>query len=161
MANDAPSTSAPLQQFIVKVGSTDHPDLLFGRDRLGSRTGGDVHRQATPATGTGSVQFLDGTAVLRAPGPSAAGPHRSRSTTLAAGPHSITAVYSGDANTNGSTSAVLTQTVKQGASSVALTSSVNPSTFGQAVTLTAKLTPATATTGACNSWMARLLWERR
>jgi hypothetical protein len=55
----------------------------------------------------------------------------------------LTAVYGGDANNPPSTSAVLNQVVLQATSSVALTSSPNPSAQGQAVTFTATITSPT------------------
>jgi hypothetical protein len=55
----------------------------------------------------------------------------------------LTAVYSGDANNAGSTSAVLNQVVKEATSSAALSSSLNPSTQGQAVTFTATISSPT------------------
>ena len=60
--------------------------------------------------------------------------------TLLAGTHPITTVYSGDANYKTSTSPVLPVVVGQGASAVALASSVNPSNYGQSVTFTATVT---------------------
>ncbi len=64
--------------------------------------------------------------------------------TLTVDPHSITAVYSGDAKNATSTSAPLVQTVAQAIGSVALGSSVNPSAPGQAVTLTATVSSASS-----------------
>jgi hypothetical protein len=55
----------------------------------------------------------------------------------------LTAVYSGDANNAGSTSAVLNQVVKEATSAAALSSSLNPSTQGQAVTFTATISSPT------------------
>jgi uncharacterized repeat protein (TIGR03803 family) len=57
---------------------------------------------------------------------------------IVAGTHSITAVYSGDANNAPSTSAAVTQVVKA-ATGTTLTSSKNPSTFRTAVTFTASV----------------------
>jgi hypothetical protein len=57
----------------------------------------------------------------------------------------LKAVYSGDANNQASTSAVLNQVVTQTASAATLTSSPNPSTHGQAVTFTATITSPTVT----------------
>jgi len=57
--------------------------------------------------------------------------------TLSVGAHSITASYAGNANFNGSTSAVLTQTVNKANTATTVASSVNPSVFGQSVTFTA------------------------
>src|SRR5437870_12403189 len=57
---------------------------------------------------------------------------------LAVGTHSITASYAGDANFNSSTSSILSQLVNKADTTTALTSSVNPSKFGQSVSLTAR-----------------------
>jgi len=65
--------------------------------------------------------------------------------TLAAGTHSLTAVYSGSATLAASTSAVVTQIVNApavAATSTSLTSTPNPSTVGQAVTLSSTVTSA-------------------
>ncbi len=64
---------------------------------------------------------------------------------LNADPYPLTAVYKGDANNLGSTSPLLNQTVLQTTSAATLTSSVNPSIFGQAVTFTAEITSPTVT----------------
>jgi hypothetical protein len=55
----------------------------------------------------------------------------------------MTAVYKGDANNPGSTSAVLNQIVTQTTSMATITSSPNPSALGQAVTFTATITSPT------------------
>jgi hypothetical protein len=55
----------------------------------------------------------------------------------------LSAVYSGDADNLGSTSAVLNQVVTQTSSAATITSSPNPSTQGQAVTFTARITSPT------------------
>jgi len=65
--------------------------------------------------------------------------------TLTAGSHPLTAVYSGSATLAPSTSAVVTQIVNApaaAATSTTLTSTPNPSTTGQAVTLSATVTSA-------------------
>jgi Bacterial Ig-like domain (group 3)/Domain of unknown function (DUF4214) len=61
-------------------------------------------------TPTGSVTFMDGTTVLGTSTLSA-GTATFQTTTLSTGSHQISAVYSGDANFTGSTSAALTQMV--------------------------------------------------
>jgi uncharacterized protein YfaS (alpha-2-macroglobulin family) len=58
---------------------------------------------------------------------------------LPPGSNSITAVYGGDSNHSGSTSAPVNQFVLA-ATTTMLTSSPNPSKYGQAVTFTAKVT---------------------
>lgn len=57
-----------------------------------------------------------------------------------AGTHSITAIYSGDANLAGSTSWSVVQIVNQASTAVAVGAPVNPSVVGQAVTITATVT---------------------
>jgi YVTN family beta-propeller protein len=64
---------------------------------------------------------------------------------LNADTYPLIAVYGGDANNPPSTSAVLTQVVLEATSTATLTSSPNPSTQGQAVTFTAKISSATVT----------------
>jgi flagellar hook assembly protein FlgD len=90
-------------------------------------------------TPTGTVTFtVDGTG--QTPVPLSNGQATFSTATLSGGRHTITAVYGGDSNFNPSTSAALTQTVNQAGTTTtttALTSSPNPSTFGQSVTFTA------------------------
>jgi sugar lactone lactonase YvrE len=98
----------------------------------------------SPNSATGSVQFLDGATVLGASAVNGGGASLSIST-LAAGGHGITAVYSGDANNAGSASAAVAVTVSKAASSVAIASSLNPSVASQPVTFTATVSPSSAT----------------
>lgn len=68
--------------------------------------------------------------------------------TLSVGAHSIAARYSGDANYSADTSAPVIVTVNQAASSVAVTSSANPSFAGESLTFTAKVSsPGPTPTG--------------
>ncbi len=62
---------------------------------------------------------------------------------LITGNYPLTAVYLGDANNLGSTSAIVNQVVLETTSKARLTSSPNPSTQGQAVTFTATITSPT------------------
>jgi len=101
----------------------------------------------TGTSPTGTVQFKDGAANLGAPVTLAGGSASFTTSTLTSGSHSITAVYSGDANNLASTSAPLTQTVNQSATTTSLTSSLNPSQVGQAVTFTATVTSGGGTPG--------------
>ena len=88
---------------------------------------------------TGMVTFSDGPTILSA-SPISGGTATFSTGSLTSGLHSIKAVYSGDSNFTGS-SASLSQTVNQASTTLVLTSSVNPSGFGQSVTLTAMITP--------------------
>jgi len=66
---------------------------------------------ATAWTPTGTVSFYDGTTLL-GPGTLSAGVGTYSTSSLAAGAHSITAVYSGDSNFLAVTSSVLTETIE-------------------------------------------------
>ena len=91
---------------------------------------------------TGTVQFLDGGTVLGT-SPLNGGSAVFTTSTLAAGTHAITAAYSGDVYFNPGNSAPVTQVVAGGGKmsvSVGLTSSLNPSGLGQAITFTATVT---------------------
>jgi hypothetical protein len=95
-------------------------------------------------TPPGTVTFKDGSATLGT-GKLSGGTATFTTSTLSVGSHSITAVYGGSVDFAGSTSSILTQTVNQAATSTSVTSSLNPSTFGQPVTFTATVTSAGGT----------------
>ena len=97
-----------------------------------------------PPAATGTVEFIDGATSLGS-GTIAGGVATLAVSSLATGEHSVTAAYSGDATHPAQSSAVLVQTVAQTASAVTLTALPNPSVSGQPVTLTAQVTPNTAT----------------
>jgi len=94
----------------------------------------------SPSTATGSIQFLDG-ATLLGTVTLTSGSAAYTTSSLTAGDHSITAVYSGDAGDLASTSAVLTQSVRQVAT-LTFGMSPNPAVLGQTVTITANVTAA-------------------
>jgi len=93
----------------------------------------------TPSTATGMVTFRAGALVLGT-GPVALGKATLSTSTLGVGAHAITATYNGDAAFLASTSAVLSQTVNKAPTKTTLTSSVDPSVFGEAVKFTATVT---------------------
>ncbi len=95
---------------------------------------------------TGTVTFDDGTSVLGT-GTVNSGVAMFTATQLAVGPHAITAVYSGDARTGGSTSPVLAQTVNDARTTTTVTSPTNPSASGQNVTFTATVLPVSPGSG--------------
>jgi uncharacterized repeat protein (TIGR03803 family) len=100
----------------------------------------------TSAGGTppGRVTFEDGSSTLGTVTLSS-GKATFQTSALSAGTHSITAVYGGSTNFAGSTSSVLTQTVKKATSSTSVVSSLNPSTYGASVTFTATVTSSGGT----------------
>jgi hypothetical protein len=100
----------------------------------------------TPSTGsgisTGTVAFKDGAATIGSATLNQSGQATLSIATLAVGKHTITAIYGGDSGFKDSASSALTQTVNPAATSTGVTSSLNPSTYGQSVTFTAAVTSA-------------------
>jgi len=97
---------------------------------------------------TGTVSFSDGTTVLAAAVQLNAGVATFATSALTVGSHSITASYSGDSGHSSSTSTPpYVQVVNQVSSPTvtAVTSSLNPSTFGQGVTFTAEVSTVAGT----------------
>ncbi len=92
-----------------------------------------------PGTGTptGTVTFRDGVTVMGTGTLNGSGQATFSTSSLNAGAHGINAQYAGDANYQASTSANLTQNVNAASTTTGLTSSINPSVFGQATVLTA------------------------
>ncbi len=94
---------------------------------------------------TGTIMFFDGTTLL-----STVTMTNSKATfmtsSLSTGTHNLTAVYSGDSFYNPNTSSVVKQTVNKASTTTTVTSSQNPSTFGQPVTFTANVKSSTTGT---------------
>jgi hypothetical protein len=142
------------------------PDLIFGNGELalGDGKGGFVlssplfpfqlsgtgHTEAYPLLqidlpGNLSPSLVYSLPIVTPPAATVFTPHANSSaaftaSSLAVGTHTITARYSGDANYAADTSASIAVTVNQTASTIAATSSANPSFAGQSVTLTAQVT---------------------
>jgi autotransporter-associated beta strand protein len=97
----------------------------------------------SPGTGTptGAVTFKDGTTTLGTGTLNGSGQATFSTSALLIGSNSLTAVYVGDTNFTTSSSSATSQTVNQDSSTTILTPSVNPSVFGQSVTLTATVSP--------------------
>jgi len=87
-------------------------------------------------TPTGTVTFKDGATTLGT-GTLVNGVATFSTAALTTGSHTLTSVFDGDFATAPSTSASLTQVVGQVATATTLTSSADPSVFGQSVTFTA------------------------
>jgi hypothetical protein len=92
---------------------------------------------------TGTIYFYDGSKLLGSQAINTSDVVTYATSTLANGPHSITAQFEPSANAQlqSSTSAVLNQAV-QAVSTIAVASSQNPSTYGTQVTFTATVTSA-------------------
>jgi hypothetical protein len=101
-----------------------------------------------PGAGTpsGVVQFAVDGVDLGAPVPLSGGTATSPTAHLDAGSHLVTADYTGDDNFGGAQDG-LTQDVAAARTTTTVTSTPNPSVFGQAVTLQAEVTPVSPATG--------------
>ena len=111
----------------------------------------------TGSAPTGTVNFKDGaTSIAGCAAVALAGSGNARTATcataaLAAGTHSVSAAYSGNASNLASTSSVLSQVVNSGAvaTSTTVATSLTPSIVGASVTFTATVT-GSAPTGTVN-----------
>lgn len=95
-------------------------------------------------TPTGAITFTDGASSLGTSTLDSTGAASFTTSALASGTHAITASYAGDSNFNASTSS-LSQIVNKLAATVTVTSSANPSVFGQGVIFTITVAAASGT----------------
>jgi hypothetical protein len=141
--------SLPLTQTVNQSATTSNVTSSDSQSVYGeSVTFTATVRATAPGSGTptGSVTFMDGSTSLGA-GTLSGGTATFSISTLAVTVHSITVVYGGDTNFLTSPSSVLTQTVRQAATTSSVSSSANPSASGQAVTFTATITPVSPGSG--------------
>ncbi len=143
-SNFAASTSKAVSQVVNKATTT----TTLASSLNPSKSGQSVTFTAsvTPqfsGTVTRPVTFYDGTTALKTVALSG-GAAKFTTSTLTSGTHSITAVYGGNSNFSGSTSAPVNQVVLV-ATTTMLSSSLNPSIYGQAVTFTATVTSTMGT----------------
>jgi hypothetical protein len=115
------------------VTSSPNPSV-FGQSVTVTATVSAVAPGAGSPSGT--VQFKDNGAPIGAPVALSGGMASLSTSALSVGSHAITVDYSGDGNFNSSTG-TMTQTVNKANSATTVTSSANPSVFGQSVTVTA------------------------
>lgn len=99
-----------------------------------------VPQGSSPVAPTGTISFKDGATTIGT-GILSGGIATLNISSLSVGSHSLTAVYGGDVNFSTSTSSILAQNVNQGSTNATLTSSINPSIFGNSVTFTVTVTP--------------------
>jgi hypothetical protein len=145
-ANFSASNSPILTETITKATTS----IVLTSSPYASRYGQPVAfyaavKSGTSGTPTGTVTFKDGSTIMGT-GSLSLGHAKFTTLKLTVGTHSLTAVYAGDANFAGSTSAVLTFVTSKAASSTTIVSSLNPSKHGTAVTFTATVKPSTTGT---------------
>jgi hypothetical protein len=118
---------------VVLVSNTN--PSAFGTPVIFTAT---VTSQSTSAP-TGPVSFFDGATQIGTANVNAAGIATFTSSTLAAGTHSITAVYAGDTFNGMGTSPAVSQVVKPAATATALAAAPSPAIAGGPVVLTATI----------------------
>jgi autotransporter-associated beta strand protein len=139
--NFTASSSAPATEIINKIPTVTALSSSANRALLGQSITITATVSVVPpsqGTPTGTVTFSDGSSPLATVALGSNGRATFSTAGLSLGSHTITAVYSGDALFSGSTSAPFTQAVQTTTTTV-VTSSVNPSVTGQAVTFTASV----------------------
>jgi phospholipase C len=142
-ANFTGSTSNTVSQVVNKATTTTTVVSSVNPSASGQSVTFTAAVSSPAGTPTGNVVFQNGSTALATVGLSNGSAQYSTSK-LATGWNIITAVYQGDSNNNGSTSAPLNQSVLP-ATTTTLTSSLNPSTYGQAVIFTATVTSSSGT----------------
>ena len=142
--NDSGSTSAVVTQTVNPVSTVTS---------ISSSTSTSVFGQSvtftagvTPNTATGTFTFKDGTKTLGSAALSG-GSAAFSINSLAVGSHSITAVYGGDTNDNGSTSSSINQTVNKASTTIALSSPASSAKLGAAVTFTVTVNAVSPSAG--------------
>jgi hypothetical protein len=132
------STSTPYVQVVTKATTTTTLASSVNPSVQGKPVTFTAEVSSLAGTPTGKIQFLNGTTVL-ATKKLTSGSAKFVTSELPPGVNIITAVYEGDSNDSGSTSTAVNQIVLA-ATKTTLSSSPNPSTYGEAVTFTAKVT---------------------
>jgi hypothetical protein len=143
------SDSLPLIQQVnpasttTSLSSSSNPSIYGGSVTLTAIVTG-----AGTAAPTGSVTFKDGTTTLGI-GTLVAGAGNSSTaifstSLLTGGSHAVSAVYNADPNYLNSTSSAITQTINKASPIITVTSSLNPSTYGQSITFNASVAGAGA-----------------
>ncbi|MDE2242896.1 MAG: Ig-like domain repeat protein [Bradyrhizobium sp.] len=138
--NFATSTSSPLTFVVNQAASSTQVTSSLNPSAVGGAVTFTATVTVPNGTATGTVTFKDGGSTIGSGSLAGNGTATVTTSTLALGSHSITAVYGGDGNFVGSTSSILTQMVNVDSSTTSLSSSINPSNFGTAVTFTAIVT---------------------
>jgi hypothetical protein len=132
------STATPLVEVVTRAASTSTLVSSINPALSGQQVSFTATVSSDLGTPTGSVQFFNG-ATLLGKMTLKSGTAKYSTRTLAAGSNAITAVYLGDSNNSGSTSAVLSEFVRS-VTTTTLASAPNPSVYGQTVRLTATVT---------------------
>lgn len=141
--NSLPSTSNTVNVAVVRntntaLASSGSPSVV-GQSVTFTAT---VSADGSNTAPTGTVTFKDGATTLGTAPLNSSGVATFSSTSLTVGTHTITAAYGGDFTNLAGSSTPLSQVVNQDSTTVALTSSANPSLLGKSINLQATVTIA-------------------
>jgi large repetitive protein len=137
------STSIPLQHTVVLAT----PSLMLVGPATPVNAGtsfvATVTLSSNGAAPTGTLTLRNGSVPIATVSVAADGTFSFPNLSLAVGTYQLTAVYSGDPNNAAESSAMITVVVQLTPTAASLTSSANPQTMGQNVTLTATVSGGT------------------
>jgi len=152
-SNYAGSTSGSVSRTVTQATSTPTLTNVPATSNYGSAVTltASVPTVTGGRTPTGSVTFMDGTTTLGTVALDAAGNAVLTVSTLAAGAHTLSASYSGDANYVARTSLTMPQTVNKVLGATTVAGLPNPSTYGDSVTITATVARVGAGAAATGS----------
>jgi probable HAF family extracellular repeat protein len=136
---NATSTSPAINEVLSLNGATT-TSLSASSDPITIGSPVTFTANVTGSSPTGTIQFVDGATNLGSPVVLSGSVAAVTTSTLSAGTHAITAVYSGDNANAASTSAIVSEVVSLTATTTTITASVNPAVVGQQVTFTASVT---------------------
>ena len=143
------STSPALAQTVEKANASVTVSLTAGNNPSVAGDSLTFAANVEPNSSTGTVTFFDGGAPISGELPLVGGSASLSIASLAVGTHSITAQYSGDATFNSAISTPLQETVNSPKPTpvvtLALSAGSNPSAFGNSLSFTASVAPASAT----------------
>ena len=135
------ATYAHLYATTTSVASSQNPST-YGQSVNFTASVSPVGTPPSPPTGT--VTFYEGSTAIASSPVGSNGQATYTTSTFAAGTHSIKATFSaGDPTNFSGSSGTLSQQVSRGTAGVTLTSTPNPSIFGQTVTFTASVAIST------------------
>jgi len=137
------SSSSPALSQVVQQGNTSAALTSSANPSTESQS---VTFTATVSSGagvapTGTVKFMDGTTQLGSSALNGVGVATFSTSALSVGTNSITAVYSGDSNSDPSTSPALSQSVQKANTTTSLSSAPPLANLNQTVIFTATVTP--------------------
>ncbi len=137
-------TQTVLQSVALVLGASPNPATVLQNVTL------TLKANATSGTPTGAISFYDGSTVLAAVNLDGSGQAQFSTTTLAAGAHSLTAKYAGDATDAPGISNTVSEQIQRGSTTTTLATSNATVPVGTTITFTANVSSAIGLTPSGN-----------